>query len=745
MDSFYGGKQGVSFVIKKSFKSIDEMVADFKNNNKEDTVWFGEYCLIDTVNKNDKDNGKIFRRGIGSSTSAALGGAEFIGQIVGPSSGTPLFQFGTLDNVINHNGENYDPVAGDIRVYPTQIDENGNATQYNYRKDKNGQYKDQDIEIKNDGSFIHTNNITTSFSTVENSGLIPGMEYVHNEDGSETKTFHDSIKWTWCNIRKANENSDSWFYVGFQIPYLVNEFKATSISPYDSGGNYVGNVYIQPGEENNDHPFYKEYTLEIPKGIKGDSLNGIKVITLSKDNQTNENEIAVNGIYEWDQFQVTNDGKTTLKDNVPKYSKKITDNDLGRQVIVYEYRVTDNTANGETYLVYVGDFNVIEKINLSQDGVLKIYYTHDGDKVDENGTSKFVKTQTDKLKWVQNIIIDESKGVIKLEYNTTDKDGKNETVELGSKLRNITKASISNDGNLVFGFNTGENIVVKDSAKPADEQGNLTNFVLRTIKDVYLNTGLDQDKRLNITYNVKKDNTDSATEAIGSPLNSIYSMVVDESNFHLLVLFDDIKHRYSPSLIDNQLPTSPHVITEQEATDYIRKGSIWVKRTAAGETTTANTGVYWWLDLGNVKDDAGVLIGLNITKTMIDNDNTVKEKTILSYLNNKYPNGLISNEHGKSLIGKIATYGDLGSDKEFYAFDYTYKETDSQGNIIYNGWYYLGKISASEEREIKMYAYSDRINNTVVNDATLMNDGGIALYYKNISASPDLLLPTYWK
>ena len=35
MDSFYGGKQGVSFVIKASFKSIDDMVASFKKNEDE--------------------------------------------------------------------------------------------------------------------------------------------------------------------------------------------------------------------------------------------------------------------------------------------------------------------------------------------------------------------------------------------------------------------------------------------------------------------------------------------------------------------------------------------------------------------------------------------------------------------------------------------------------------------------------------------------------------------------------------
>ena len=34
MDSFYGGKQGVSFVIKASFKSIDDMVDSFKKNDR---------------------------------------------------------------------------------------------------------------------------------------------------------------------------------------------------------------------------------------------------------------------------------------------------------------------------------------------------------------------------------------------------------------------------------------------------------------------------------------------------------------------------------------------------------------------------------------------------------------------------------------------------------------------------------------------------------------------------------------
>lgn len=726
MDSFYGGKQGVSFVIKASFKSIDDMVASFKKN--EDKVWFGEYCLIDTVNKNDKDNGKIFRRGIATSTNAKLGGAEYIGQIVGPSSGTPLFQFDTLDNVIEYSNindkEKYDPENGDIRVYPTQISD-GKITKYNYGKDENGQYKDLDI-IRDENGLItsYAKNIKTVTSTIDNGGLVSGKE-------------QDGIKWTWCNIKKANENSESWFYVGLKIPYLVNEFDAKSVNPYDNNGNYKGEATIIPDKDNNNHPFYKKYTLEIPRGIKGDSLNGIKVITLSSDNQIQQNVTSNdNYIYTWDQFSVNNQGETYLSDEEPKYSKKITDNDFGRQIIVYEYRVTDKTVNGKKYLVYVGDFNIVEKINLSQDGTLKIYYTHDGDR--ENDTQKFVETQKEKLEWIQSIEISEENGSITLVYNTKDKNDENNRKTLTTvKLRNITKASINNEGNLNFGFNTTTN-GVNDSitVKGSDNK----DFIFKGIQNVSLLSDLDADKHLTVTYTTKtKDEQNFDKELIGSPINSIYSTAIDESNFHLLILFDDKDHRYN----GEDSTQSPHVITKDEAAknQYLKEGSIWVRKTISGENPKSGKDkTYWWLDLGSVKDDAGILIGINITPQMVKDS---PYGDILTYLNNTYKGGLTSNENGRSLIGKIATYGDATSDKEFYAYDYTPK-TEIDGSVSYpNGWFYLGKISATKEREILMYS-SENIDDITSIASPLMKDRGIAIYYKSISENFGSL-PTYWK
>ena len=62
--SFYGGNPGVSFIIVKSYLSIEAMKNDFRQGPLFSEVTFGEYVLINTENKNDPDNGKIFRRGL---------------------------------------------------------------------------------------------------------------------------------------------------------------------------------------------------------------------------------------------------------------------------------------------------------------------------------------------------------------------------------------------------------------------------------------------------------------------------------------------------------------------------------------------------------------------------------------------------------------------------------------------------------------------------------------------------------
>ena len=96
-NSFYGGRRGASFVIIKSYKSIADMVAAFQQGGAYKVVNYDEYVLIDTENKNDKDNGKIYRRGYEYNNS--MGGADYIGQIVGPAGMAPHTEMHTIEEV----------------------------------------------------------------------------------------------------------------------------------------------------------------------------------------------------------------------------------------------------------------------------------------------------------------------------------------------------------------------------------------------------------------------------------------------------------------------------------------------------------------------------------------------------------------------------------------------------------------------------------------------------------------------
>ena len=53
--SFYGGRQGNSFVLVKSYPDVPSMVTDFKKGNNFSQVKYDEYVIINAYNKRMKD------------------------------------------------------------------------------------------------------------------------------------------------------------------------------------------------------------------------------------------------------------------------------------------------------------------------------------------------------------------------------------------------------------------------------------------------------------------------------------------------------------------------------------------------------------------------------------------------------------------------------------------------------------------------------------------------------------------
>ena len=227
-NSFYGGRRGASFVIAKRYSTIAEMVAAFSQGGDYKTVNYDEYVLIDTENKNNPDNGKIYRRGYEYNNS--MGGAIYEGQIVGPAGLAPHTEMHTIDEV-------------------EQIQEREDFT---YRRGS-GEYGPVDGNI------------------------VPG-KYI--EAGSGVIKYNDKITWAYCSVRDMNSH-ESTAHIGFKFPYTVIDYTTTSVSTYRNGNYADTSAAIRT--DDGAHPFYEKWNISVPKGIKGNSIENIELAEATND------------------------------------------------------------------------------------------------------------------------------------------------------------------------------------------------------------------------------------------------------------------------------------------------------------------------------------------------------------------------------------------------------------------------------------------------------------------------------
>lgn len=244
MDSIYGGRPGSPFVIKAQFVSVKKMQEAFKKGPEYKDVWYGEYCIIDTKNKNDFDNGKIYQRG--TEYGNETGDAKYVGQVVGPQSGVPGFDFAPFDEVAKYATKAFDE-DGEIRTWPY------NGKLYQDHEGNEDPNKPKTIDSK-------------SFNVPDGS-LVNGWD-------KNTNTFVDEIKYTWVNIaypygtEESNQFAVAKTLVGFKIPYPVFHATAQALDP---GTQPVIEEIAWPDGKN--HPFAYNWVFKIPRGAKGDSVS----------------------------------------------------------------------------------------------------------------------------------------------------------------------------------------------------------------------------------------------------------------------------------------------------------------------------------------------------------------------------------------------------------------------------------------------------------------------------------------
>lgn len=729
MDSLYGGHQGVSFIIKDSFESIEEAVAACKLGPQYTRCWYGENIIISTPNLNDEDNGKVFNRGLDYTND--MGGLVFIAQIVGPAGGTPIFEMGTLQET---KYKSTMPIEDtDYRKYPI-----------GYETNDDGEIIGYELNTSANEPIA-----TFPFSQAHHTSLVPGK--------TAEGTYNDEILWTWVNVRKANQTADSMFYVGFQIPYLVTEYLSHMVSPYDTSGNLSKNPTTATRVDDASHPFYSSWDIGIPKGIKGDTMRALRVITPTAANRNNiyaPSAITVNSAT--GAVTIGNAGYDGLDDDITN----------ARKILVYDFYYFDSQLNPDPVLIYLGDFNKIDNISLADDGTLTIDYSHDDNTVfsrkikwitdtvlspdsgvftvtynngdpaftttldwikqinlDSDGTIHFIHTKdnrdesyTNKIKWVTSVDLNTSNGTFTMNFNygsplvrildyvdsvLFNEENGEITVHhvnsgnqvMSSKMKLITSAEASTDGVVTFHTNTGESFNIT-------KVGSDDNFQIRTVENVRLNTRLADDKHIQIKYNNANEYVN-----IGDPINYIQDMVVRDSDFHLLVLYNDPEHRSTGAGLDDEGVDS--------------EGNTWVNNVVGSDGVNTDASIYW-RDYGTIKDQSGVLIGMDISNEEIG------DQDILDYLNATYPNGLTEGATKQ----KIVTYSPDGSgSREFYAFDYnTYT------------WYFLGTIADSGMRDAKLVT-SGSFTNT---DLTNVNPDGLVFKIVNATNLKTTAIPDFW-
>ena len=529
MESFYGGRQGISFVIVKRFDEIDisnntsfairyfafdrsenAFILDDNNMPIERTIdsyllyndWelhekdgslieyktaignfpigyaegmkqcfaqggvttdivnYGEYVIIDTPNKNNLDNGKIYRRGLDYQNG--LYGAEYIGQIVGQQGDSPDIIMDSFTTLVEEGGP--------------QI-------------------------------FYH------------NDDIIPGMEV----DTEGNQIFTDGVKSSWVTI-KDRFGVITGCKIGFQFPYHVFEFETERVSAYTTE-QLINRI------DEKDHAYYSKWRISIPKGIKGDALSNLHIVngfTKSGVNYyedidctnllgTLEDEVAIQ--IESDKYIDTPekgkpifDASSTEENKIIRYVKT---EDTHREILIYKETNFDLKEEGDNSYVKIGEYNIIKNITLSDDGTLIIDYTY-GDTVVYDKKIKWIdkvtfdrdngqislhyntglveilnKEENEKIKWIDDIVL-EANGKIKVTYNV-DKENPY-TINENNLIQWVNKINLTEDGKLEITYNTQEQPKIVNENNLIQWVNNITfNDKEGIIKVIYNNATLDEN------------------------------------------------------------------------------------------------------------------------------------------------------------------------------------------------------------------------------------------------------------
>lgn len=764
LESFYGGKQGVSPIVKARFKYIDindaayiiyvnkngtnppdseVMEKCFANPTYED-VWYGQLAILDTENKRNPNNGKLFRRVLTrTKDEAAIDGGtlhgEYIGQIVGPASGYPNVRLNSIPNILSDIKNKWQEGLVDDLIYPT--DEENIGTEENI-------LSINDIALQEDNGKI-----AELIAKKTNNQLIPGA--IKNEDGNWD--YEKGIHYSWVNVKSDldGEEENTFVYLGFQIPYTVLDFEFESLS-WEKSFNAAflnENDYL-----NGEQPFYQHWKIQIPRGITGNSIGYMRRTKFNEFENCNYNPELLTDkpiLYKLDDAYFNSHGDIELPIDIETFEEENLKENTS--ILVYSFYmnyIDNNEQKTEIINCYLSKIKDIENIILENDGSFNIQYS-DGEEI-----------QTlNHLKWIKNIEYNKTNHVFIITYN----DDTNYTSPIIHEIVNLrmqpTSAQDWNRFQILYTDATDENAYI-------DIPGSYFKYV----DGLNINEDSGEIKYhmspVNATLPSDINNYHSFGEE-GFFINGIDRIYLGKDG-HLYVKYSSIKFRPGPNVNEGETYTSspyvPYVIDEfidSNGKKWYRGGELPDAIVPEGvNEEDARLTWAWWLDLGySFKTVGGLRIGgkflterYNAYQQRLQNDPEYKYDfdnasvgDILEILNtdwtlegidyNPYKNGHIYQYN----IGDVtnldaAPVGDnMGQivylNDDAYYYDFSGAST--------NPWIHAGTWSTSDDK-MQIRIKNDE-NNTLTPSEILPHDRGFTFINAKTPINQTSAIPDIWE
>ena len=771
LESFYGGKQGISPVIRGSFKYVTSKIEngsyvdpaygarigtkssltkkeanrlnlsfgttyaagdkvtwtkklltpftmdDQLSDSSYEDIWYNELCIIDTGNKNNPNNGKLYRRTLKGRGDSDLKNrsAEYIGQIVGPAGTNPFMAFKSLEGVKD------------------KVNESSIANEDTFINWPDGEDSTSILKPEN-GNKISPHIFNAS---VNNNMIIPGK--VHSEDGD---VYNDNIRYTWVNIvdNTTGDNTRSMVYLGFEIPYPSIDITTTAVD-WDKEVSSTKRT----GEGYDEHPFYHSWKINIPRGIRGNAASNIR-LARCKDFSNLSGDTSKPFLYDFKNGVVENNtqrGSFTVKKETPSIFENWTDEekDLYKDALiwVYDYTFYDKAQNKKAtingakidsserpvYTFYLGSHKEISDITFDEHGVITFIYSD---------TTKTELSQA--VQWVKEISITNS-GIITFTYNTLNKNNKNITYT--KQLPFPDKLTISKEGEITAFFKDGTSLSLDTTWDNQDP------FDLNYVKKL----SIDDDTKV-LSYTTYPKNNGGVLNK-GEGINYIQAMTIDEKN-HLLVYYASSQFRPTQKDVDDKKanPNIENGITlienkENNVNYVIWKGQTFRDGIAYGDNDHDDDDddipqSEYWQDFGVMRQiEKGVRIWAEFDLTSHPNHSSITSYTHERFIEDVLNASSWGNKPNPYYGGKIGDAKDENGNPLTGAFCYTTEIED--GSAYYydrdaQRWAYAGSWAASDITDVKI--------NTLPLDNQKFSDTGIVFIERTTQQKDNSLPALYW-